>query len=75
MSEHLSPRAIEECNSRASEIMEKQTNASPNNSLMRTPTRGKYDIHSSNDRTKIGKYAAKNGPALSSVNSHQKFLV
>ena len=62
LSEHLSPRGIEECNSRVSEIMEKQTNSS-NKSPMRTPTRGKYVIYSPNDRAKIGKYAAENGPA------------
>ena len=62
LSEHLSPRGIEECNSRVSEIMEKQTNSS-NKSPMRTPTRGKSAIYSPNDRAKIGKYAAENGPA------------
>jgi hypothetical protein len=63
LSEHLSPRGIEECNSRVSEITEKQTNTSSNKSPMRTPTRGKYAIYSSNDRAKIGQYAAENGPA------------
>jgi hypothetical protein len=42
--------------------MEKQTNTSSNKSPMRTPTRGKYAIYSPNDRAKIGKYAAENGP-------------
>ena len=62
LSEHLSLRGIEECNSRVSEIMEKQTNTSSNKSLMRTPTRGKYAIYSPNDCAKIWKYAAENGP-------------
>ena len=55
LSEHLSPRGIEECNSRVSEITEKQSNTSSNKSPMRTPTRGKYAIYSPNDRAKIGK--------------------
>ena len=63
LSEHLSPRGIEECNSRVSEIMEKQTNTSSNKSPMRTLTRGKYAIYSPTDRAKIGKYVAENGPA------------
>jgi hypothetical protein len=63
LSEHLSPLGIDECNSRVSEIMEKQTNASSNKSPMRTPTRGKYAIYSPNDHAKIEKYAAENGPA------------
>jgi hypothetical protein len=63
LSEHLSPRGIEECNSTVSEIMENKNNTSSNKSPMRTPTRGKYAIYSPNDRAKIGKYAAENGPA------------
>jgi hypothetical protein len=58
----LSPHQIEECNSRVSEIMEKETNDSPNKALMRTQTWGKYAIYSPNDHTKIRKYTAEKGP-------------
>jgi hypothetical protein len=58
----LSPHQIEECISRVSEIMEKETNDSPNKALMRTQTWGKYAIYSPNDHTKIRKYAAEKGP-------------
>ena len=63
LSKHLSPHAIEECNSRVSEIMEKLANASPNISLMRTQTQGKYAIYVPNGHAKIEKYAAENSSA------------
>ena len=64
LSECVSPRIIDECNRRVSEVLCVSPSASPSaDSPTSGKKRGKYATYSPSDRAKIGKCGVENGPS------------